>query len=197
MLLIATSCGADPAAPVGSASSAEATHVARPQAPTEQVVPAPGETPERAGEAVAPSAPFELAWQRASGAMFRDQISISSTGRLVWVAQVVTGHTGAMRTLALDLDEAEVRSVRAAIAASDFFALPAQPAPSPIADGTQLTLRIRLGDRQHQARLEEALPPGAQRIVAAVDALLDEPRRAQLAAAPEAPAGALDPSLAR
>lgn len=100
-----------------------------------------------------------------------------------------------MHTLTLDLDEAEVRSVRAAIAASDFFAVPAQARPSSIADGTQLTLRIRLGDRQQQTRLEEPLPAGAQRIVAAVDALL-EPRRAQLAATPEAPPGALDPSLA-
>jgi hypothetical protein len=87
--------------------------------------------------------------------------------------------------------------VRAAIAASDFVALPAQASPSPIADGPQLTLRIRLGARPLQARLEEPLPAGAQRIVAAVDALLDERRRAQLAATPEAPPGALDPSLAR
>lgn len=187
----------------GDSNNAASARSPRPDSSSESVERAPaeraptGEVPATPPvEAISPAPErFLLAWRRTSGAFFRDQITVRDDGQLTWVAQVVVGNTGSMHAITLQLTEAEVQSVRAAIDAAGFFSLPAEPGPSGVDDGDQLVVRVRLGDREHRVHGQEPMPPGLERLRAAVDALLTDARRAQLAAAPDPDPEDFDPSL--
>jgi hypothetical protein len=187
----------------GDSSDAASSTSSRPDSASEPAARGPVEraptgdvpaTPPAAAPAPAPER-FVLSWRRTSGAFFRDQITVRDDGQLTWVAQVVVGNTGSMHAITLQLTEAEVRSVRSAIDAAGFFSLPAEPGPSGVDDGEQLVVRMRLGDREHRVHGQEPMPPGLERLRAAVDALLTDARRAQLAAAREPDPEDFDPSL--
>jgi len=174
----------DPSARAHSA----AEHVVEP-VPTPVRMAEPVPTPTAVHAAEAPPAttgqpvPFSFEWQRSSGAIFRDRISIADNGQLTWVAQETTGGAGAMHAIHVQLDDAEVASVRQAIDAEAFFSLPTEPEPSGVQDAEQLTLHLRYGEREHRVRVETPLPPVLRRIQRAVTALLTPARQAALRAA--------------
>ncbi len=138
---------------------------------------------------------LHLEWMRSMGAAFVDQVSVRDDGQLVWVASPERVG-GTAHAVTLRLTPREVRAVREAVEGSGFFELPAEPSPSGVEDGVQIVVRVRLGDRTHRVRAEEPVPPGVQRIITQVAALLStDARREALRRAPEAQPEDYDPSL--
>lgn len=169
---------------------------------TEATGGAGSETGAEAGAAEDPimtATDFRFEWQRGSGAVFIEELSVDAEGRATWLRPVREGDGfPVIRALDFELTAEELEALRAAVVEAGFMDLdPDCGGADGVADGGVLFVRVRADGALHRLACGDSPLAELAPIRAVVEALETEARVEALAAAPEAPPGAGNPDLKR